>query len=93
MTPPSVADHAAPCPGQILVSDRTCLVCHWPILPGVGVGHPHLRALSHQGLCAAAIADLERIRDRSRRGRWRPARQVRTLAAGSRCVACRGAAR
>jgi hypothetical protein len=51
------------CPGAVLASDRRCLSCHWPVLEGRGVGYPHLRALVHQGACAATVNGLERVHE------------------------------
>ncbi len=76
------------CPGGVLISARICLVCHWPVLPARGVAQAHLRAMSHQGTCSSTVRALERIYDRSSRGRWRPWRQVVALASGVRCYAC-----
>jgi len=79
---------ALTCPVRTIARDRPCLVCHWPVTEGRGVGYPHLRALVHQGACSSAVDGLERIYDRSPRGRWRPSRQVVANADGLRCDGC-----
>jgi hypothetical protein len=83
-----ITSSVATCPRQALTSDRTCLTCHWPVLDGQGVAHPHLRSIAHQGACNTTISDLLRIRDRSPRGRLRPDSQVRDLANGALCPVC-----
>ena len=67
--------------------DRPCLACHRPA-EGQGTAYAHLRASVHIGACSAAVDSLERIYDRSPRGRWRPVREVVALANGSRCPEC-----
>ena len=79
---------ALTCAVRLLARDRPCIVCHWPIPEGRGVGYPHLRALVHGGTCSSAVDALERVFDRSPRGRWRPVREVISLADGAHCDGC-----
>jgi hypothetical protein len=70
--------------------ERVCLVCHRHVPARMGLYHMHLGALTHQSACAQMVRNLERIKDRSAKGRWRPANEVFLLANGSRCTVCAG---
>lgn len=78
----------ATCPAMFLQSDRSCLVCHWPVLPAGGVAYPHLLTIVHQGTCSEVLTDLHRDFTRSHRGHWRAASVVRDVANGARCDEC-----
>lgn len=78
----------ATCPTVALKSDRACLVCHWPVLPGGGVAYPHLHVIVHQGECSEVLTSLHRDYERSLRGRWRQPKVVRIAANGPRCDEC-----
>jgi|SoiMethySBSTD1v2_1073268.scaffolds.fasta_scaffold185244_4 hypothetical protein len=58
-------------------AERWCFVCSGAIPDGHGTYHAGLGFLTHQGTCSAAVDHEMRIYDRSPRGRWRPAREVR----------------
>ena len=82
------APHANPVRRSWDRESVSCLVCHTVAPDGEGVYHADLRALTCQGDCNDVVADLSRLRDRSARGRWRPARVVISLANGARCPEC-----
>jgi len=71
-----------------------CLVCHRDVPEGHAVAYPFLiGSRACLGDCATYLDSLLRVYDRSVRGRWRPTRQVHTLANGASCRTCeRGAA-
>jgi len=69
-----------------------CLVCHWDTPPGQATTYAHLYARVCTDYCSDLVGNLERIRDRSVRGRWRPTAQVRAMANGALCNACMAAA-
>jgi len=71
-----------------------CLVCHRDVPEGHAVAYPFLiGSRACLGDCATYLDSLLRVYDRSARGRWRPTRQVHTLANGASCRTCeRGAA-
>jgi hypothetical protein len=58
-------------------ADRWCFVCGETIAEGQGTWHTGLGFLMHQGACSEAVDREERVYDRSPRGCWRPAREVR----------------
>jgi hypothetical protein len=70
--------------------DRRCLVCHRDLPDGEATAYAHLKARVCIDYCSDLVKDLERIRDRSPRGRWRPSAQVRKLANGALCNDCQG---
>jgi hypothetical protein len=66
-----------------------CLVCHRDAPDGQATIYPFIfGSRACIGECASHVDSLLRIYDRSRRGRWRPTRQVHTLANGARCNSC-----
>ena len=72
-----------------------CLVCHRAEPEdgrGYAVLHIYLHALACIGACDETVDRLNRVYDRSKRGRWRPLPEVRTLANGARCGGCGRAA-
>jgi hypothetical protein len=61
-------------------NDRRCFVCGRPNLPdGHASYYSALGLLTCPGPCDAAVMALLRVYDRSPRGRFRPAREVRDL--------------
>src|SRR4051812_34497906 len=65
-----------------------CLVCHWDVPRGQATSYAHLYARVCTVYCSDLVKDLERIKDRSSRGRWRPVSQVRAMANGALCNEC-----
>jgi hypothetical protein len=71
-----------------------CLVCHGDVPEGDATAYPFIfGSRACLGDCAAYLDSLLRVHDRSRRGRWRPAREIHTLANGALCGACPTVAR
>jgi hypothetical protein len=58
-------------------AERWCFVCGETIAEAQAVYDGWLGFLTHQGACSAAVDRETRVYDRSPRGRWRPAREVR----------------
>jgi hypothetical protein len=62
---------------QLSITSRWCFVCGETIPGGQGIYHAGLGFLTHQGACSESVDREMRVYDRSSRGRWRPASEVR----------------
>lgn len=58
---------------------RKCAVCGNAISDGKGLYTSHVRVLVHLGVCSERLEAVERIFDRSKRGRWRPVSEIRKM--------------
>jgi hypothetical protein len=62
-----------------LLSEHVCFVCRRHIPKDEGFFHAKLLILTHAGECLEKVKKLERVFDRSRHGRLRPAREILAL--------------
>ncbi len=59
-----------------MTAQRRCYLCRRPVAERAGVYSPSYGILAHATTCQPIVAGELRSYDRSRRGRWRPRRDV-----------------